>query len=223
MKPKGSLAAGLAVVLCVLGTSAFGESANERTALQDRVIQSKKYVGLSESQILSATVNVLQDMGYQVDDSEAALGIITASKTNSIDDQLGLEAKALEWRDSLPNKELTDEDCGAPFASILTGQFFSKLVDSFHCSTIRDLAPIARRQIIRVSVAINKSSNSLHAKESTSETWIVRVNFQTSYIAPRKAGEEAQEFDAKAIKDPVLYQGFFNKLSKSVFIEAQDL
>lgn len=213
----------LLTVASIWVPGAYADQSKETSALQERQVQSRTFSGLAEEQILSATVNVLQDMGYQIDDSESALGVITASKTHLVRDKYQLEAKALAWRDSLPNKELTEEDCSAPFAALLTGEFFSKLVDSFHCSTIKDIAPIAERQIIRASVTINKSNKRSGTDASTQNSWLVRIIFQASSIRPLKAGDPVSEFDAQVLKDPSLYQAFFNKLSKAIFIEAQDL
>lgn len=51
------------------------------SALETRAIQTRTFEGISEAEILSAATGVLQDMGYGVDEIEAELGLLSASKT----------------------------------------------------------------------------------------------------------------------------------------------
>ncbi len=50
------------------------------TSLEDRQLQSRKYTTLDSKLLLSAGASVLQDMGYTIDESDVALGVLTASK-----------------------------------------------------------------------------------------------------------------------------------------------
>lgn len=50
------------------------------TALETRRVQTREYVLTDDSAILSASVAVLQDMGYAIDEVEPRLGLLTASK-----------------------------------------------------------------------------------------------------------------------------------------------
>ena len=50
------------------------------TSLQDRQLQSRKFTTLNSRMLLSAGAGVLQDMGYTIDESNAVLGVLTASK-----------------------------------------------------------------------------------------------------------------------------------------------
>ncbi|HVZ66139.1 MAG TPA: hypothetical protein VG936_16345 [Lacunisphaera sp.] len=46
----------------------------------DRERQSHRYEGVSEARLLSASLGVLQDLGFTVDGSEGRLGVVTGSK-----------------------------------------------------------------------------------------------------------------------------------------------
>jgi len=50
------------------------------TSLEDRQMQSRKFSTLDDSLLLSAGASVLQDLGYNIDESNIDLGVLTASK-----------------------------------------------------------------------------------------------------------------------------------------------
>jgi hypothetical protein len=50
------------------------------TSLEDRQLQSRKYHTLDNGLLLTAGAGVLQDLGYNIDESNLALGVLTASK-----------------------------------------------------------------------------------------------------------------------------------------------
>ena len=56
------------------------------TSLEDRQLQSRKFSTLDNKLLLSAGASVLQDMGYSIDESNVALGVLTASKKASAKD-----------------------------------------------------------------------------------------------------------------------------------------
>lgn len=51
------------------------------TTLQDRQTQSKRFGTKDEEKLQRASAQVLQDLGFQIDESETKLGIIVASKS----------------------------------------------------------------------------------------------------------------------------------------------
>ena len=76
------LAAGLLLAILLGGcetlpTDAFRLS---ETALQTRELQTRNYHSMSDEEILSASMAVLQDMGYAIDEIEKELGVLSASK-----------------------------------------------------------------------------------------------------------------------------------------------
>ena len=52
-------------------------------SLERRQLQTRRIEGIDESRLLSATTGVLQDLGFNLDESETRLGVIVASKDRS--------------------------------------------------------------------------------------------------------------------------------------------
>lgn len=48
--------------------------------LQNRSLQTRKYEGISEADLLSASTGVIQDLGFIIDESETNLGLLVGSK-----------------------------------------------------------------------------------------------------------------------------------------------
>lgn len=55
-------------------------------SLSFRQLQTRKYDTADEKMLLTAAANLLQDLGYQIDESEVDLGVIVASKHASAKD-----------------------------------------------------------------------------------------------------------------------------------------
>ena len=204
----GSLAAGCAGVV---PPDAFNVS---EEVLGMRQIQSRRFNGITERDTLIASSNVLQDMGYNLENSEVSLGVLTANKQ----------------RDATNAGEIV----GAVFMALLFGV----------------AAPVSKSQNIRVSLVIQPAGSESAIAQSyagaTATTpiaaadkalkqlpvsqqqpvleaemkpgnYVVRVTFQ------RVVTRTDNSIYVETIKDPEVYQDFFEKLSKSVFIEAQEI
>jgi hypothetical protein len=52
-------------------------------SLADRQMQTRRFDGITEADLLAACAGVLQDLGFNLDESEAPLGVIVASKQRS--------------------------------------------------------------------------------------------------------------------------------------------
>lgn len=83
---------GLCVWLCAIGVLSGCATSIPKEALRlpestldIRSIQTRSFEAPSESDILAATIAVLQDMEYNVDQIEKPLGVITASKISDAD------------------------------------------------------------------------------------------------------------------------------------------
>ena len=99
------------VALAVMGCQTMPDDALrlEESSLEIRALQSRTYQGPTEQQILSASIGVLQDMEYNIDEIEKPLGILTATKT--VDASDGGEIAGLLMLDLLC--ALGGSDCGA--------------------------------------------------------------------------------------------------------------
>ncbi|BAO28833.1 hypothetical protein SUTH_01027 [Sulfuritalea hydrogenivorans sk43H] len=147
--------------------------------LARRQIETRRYDGAKEESILVASSNVLQDLGYTLDNSETKLGVLTASKQ----------------RDATHGGEVA----AAIIIALLGG----------------GATPVSKDQTIRVSLVVRP----LQATKETAPTdsHFVRITFQ------RVVRRTDNSLFAETLSDNELYEGFFEKLSKSIFLEAQKI
>jgi hypothetical protein len=143
-------------------------------SLKLRQQQTRKYEGTSERDILSASAGVLQDIGFNIDESETKLGLIVGSKSRT----------AVE----------TGQVVGSVVLTLLTGQPI----------------PWDDHQRIRVCLVTRPAS------ETDKKAWFVRVTFQRTVWNNQNIISKNE-----AVEKPEIYQEFFEKLSKSLFLEAQ--
>lgn len=142
-------------------------------SLELRQMQTRAFDTRDEKKILTAAAGVIQDLGFNIDESETALGVIVGSKD----------------RDATE----TGQVVGAIFMAVMFGAS----------------VPIDKNQKIRASLVTKKSG-----KSKTS----LRVTFQR--IVWDTQGNVSR---TESLEEPVMYQEFFEKLSKSVFLEAHSI
>lgn len=142
------------------------------TSLEDRQMQTRHYEGSIENDILSASAGVLQDLGFQIDESETKLGVIVSSK-----DRDATEAGQV---------------AGAVILALLGG----------------GAVPIDKNQKIKASLIVRPGKDGHY----------VRITFQ------RKVwNTQNQLTKIEGLRDPEMYQEFFDRLSKSIFLEASKI
>jgi len=144
-------------------------------SLAERQMQTRKYETGNEGKILSACAGLLQDMGFNLDESETKLGLITSSKMRSA--------------------ENAGQIAGAILIALLGG----------------GATPVDKEQKMRASVVtrpIGEQANYV----------AVRVTFQR--IVWNTHGQVTK---SESIIDPAVYQEFFNKLSKAIFLEGHEI
>ena len=179
-----------------------------------RQLQSRRFNGITEKDALVSSSNVLQDMGYNLENSEVSLGVLTANKQ----------------RDATNAGEIV----GAVIVALFLGV----------------AAPVSKSQSIRVSLVVQPAGSESAIAQSYAGAagttpidaagkalgrlpsdqqqpvldvatkpgdYVVRVTFQ------RVVTRTDNSIYVETIKDKDIYQEFFEKLSKSVFIEAQQV
>lgn len=144
-------------------------------SLADRQIQTRRFVGVSEADLLAACAGVLQDLGFNLDEAEATLGLLVASKQRS-----------------------AHEPTKATIARLL-----DILVDIE--------IEVDKEQQIRASLVTQPVAG-------TTDAYFVRVTFQRIVWNTENNISKRQ-----VLNDPELHQRFFDKLSKSVFLEANSI
>jgi len=144
-------------------------------SLENRRMQTRNFDTTDESSILSASAAVLQDLGFNIDESETKLGLIVGSKT----------------RDAT--------EAGQIAVAIGMAALFGAQV---HIDKIQKL----RASIVTSpSLANDKQTN-------------IRVTFQRIVWNDQNIISRSE-----ALNEPKFYQGFFEKLSKSLFLEAHKI
>lgn len=142
--------------------------------LEDRRLQTRRYDTSDETKILQSVIGLLQDLGFNIDETEAGLGVVVASKDRDATDggQIALSV----------------------FVLVLTGR----------------PTAVNQNQKLRASVITSPAKNKSGIN--------VRVTFQRTIW--NTSGRVTR---SEAMNDPKLYQEFFSKLSKSIFLEAHEI
>jgi hypothetical protein len=141
-------------------------------SLEDRQMETRRFEGSSENEILSASAGVLQDLGFQITESETKLGVIVGTK----------ERDAVE----------TQQVAAAIILALLGG----------------GAMPIDKNQKIKASLVVKPGSNG----------YLVRITFQRLVW-----NTQNQLSKIEGIRDPEIYKEFFDRLSKSIFLEANKI
>ena len=144
-------------------------------SLKQRQIQTRKYETKDEAKILAACAGLLQDMGFNLDESETALGVIVASKMRSA------------------------VNAGQVTAAILVALLGGGAM------------PIDDKQKMRSSIITRPVGEN-------KEHIAVRVTFQRIVW-----NTQGQVTVREGLADAKIYQEFFDKLSKSIFLEAHEI
>ena len=175
---------GLLAAAAVLACAACSTIPKDALVLQPdslahRQLQTRKFEGTNEKAILTASAGVLQDLGFNLDESETRLGLIVASKERS----------------AYSAGQITVAVIAAAFGVV---------------------SDVDKRQKIRVSLVVRPADNDV--KPADAKNFYVRVTFQR--IIWNTAGQVTHIL---AIDEPQIYQEFYDKLSKSLFLTANEI
>lgn len=144
-------------------------------SLKQRQLETRVFQTADESKVLAACSALLQDLGFNLDESECRLGVIVGSKDRS---------------------------------AVSAGQVVASV---FVALLIGVTTPIDKNQKMRACVVTKPIGDE---KKSIA----VRVTFQR--IVWDTQGKITKR---EGLTDPKIYQEFFEKLSKSMFLEANEV
>ena len=147
----------------------------EAESMAQRQLQTRKYNTTAEDKIINTCVNVLQDSGFTIENTELKLGTILASK----------EREAVE----------SGQVAGAIIIAVIFGVAI----------------PIDKNQKMFASIVVSPAASEKNAS-------LVRITFSRLVWNDRNAVSKAER-----LEDPEVYQTFFTKLSKGLFLEAQSI
>lgn len=168
---------GFVTVICMTGCGGIPKDAlsMNKATLEDRQMQTRVFDTTDEAKILSSCSAVLQDLGFNLEESETPLGLIVASK-----------------------------DRDATSAGQVSAAVTMTVLFGTPCR-------YDKSQKIKASIVTSPKD-----KEKTS--FAVRVTFQR--VVWDNYGQITK---LERLNEPEMYQGFFDKLSKSAFLEAQGI
>lgn len=176
----------IAVIVLIAGCESLPKDAFRlsETALEVRQIQTREFDSVSEAQILAASMGLLQDLGYTIDEIDKDLGVLSASK----------RADATNPNQLIGRAALDVVSCVFTFLIACDNENYKKSDD------FQDI----RMTIVVLPSPQNVSSNA------------VRVTMQR-VVWDRDGRISSQT----TIDDAEVYQAFFTKLDKSVFLEKE--
>lgn len=160
-------------------------------AMKLRQLQTRRVEGIDEKALLAASVGVLQDLGFNIDESETQLGVIVASKKRSAIDTSDIAVSALE--------------------SLIIGMVAAALSDDHESEGDINFDVT---QKIRISIVTRPALDS--SGQPRPDAQVIRVTIQRLVW-----DDEGNLTHAESIEDPKVYQKFFDRLSKSIFLELQ--
>lgn len=216
-------------------------------SMKMRQLQTKRYDTNDEKMVLSSSASVLQDLGFQLDESAPDLGIIVGSKQRDATDAAQVTMaifiaamgggnmpidqhqtirvslvtapmpRPKEPGNAKPQAALTSEKITAVCA-----QLSAKLQKSISDDLSKVMAPAdaqatGKRMSDQTVKALGEDLTQRMKMQDFGATR-VRVTFQRVVV-----NTQGQVTRMEALQTPELYQEFYEKLSKSVFLEANDI
>lgn len=150
-------------------------------SLKNREVESRQFDTKNELQVLSATANVFQDIGFTITEIDNDLGLIIGSKERdaTVPGQIAMAA----------------------FVDLLAAAGGSS-------SNMMAMTDSVQSVLASCVTKLNLEGNKI----------VVRVTFQRVIF-----NQMQQVSRLESIEDPKIYQGFFEKLSKSIFLEANKI
>jgi len=180
-------------LLFVAGCETLPDTAMELSpdSLKQRQLQTRRVEGIDEKALLAASAGVLQDLGFNIDEAETRLGVIVASKKRSAIDTADIITSSLET---------------------LAVEMVIALVFGDHEREGEINFDVTQK--IRISVVTRPALDS--SGQPRKDAQVIRVTIQRLVW-----DDDGNLTHAESIEEPKVYQKFFDRLSKSIFLELQ--
>lgn len=214
-------------------------------SMQMRQLQTKRFDTGDEKMVLQASASVLQDLGFQLDESTPDLGIVVGSKrrdaTNAgqvamavfvaalgggampIDDHQTIRVSLVtapmpraKEAPAAPTR-LTPEAISATCARLS-----ARLRQQYDEELARLLPPAdaANAGAYLTSLATKTLAEDLNQRMKNKDLGATRVRVTFQRVVVNTQGQVSR---MEALAQPEMYREFYEKLSKSVFLEANDI
>ena len=211
-------------------------------SLQDRQMQTRRFETTDRAAMLAAATGVLQDLGFSLEEAEVPLGVLVGSKkrdATSVSQYAGAFLLAALGGGSVPTdshqtirvsmvmRENSRPAGGSAPVQGLTPQererIRSDLERNLSAALRKRYSPERSEKVAREAAessvaALENDMKRLLAVQTGGGDSLVRVTCQR--IVFDKEGGISR---AEQINDPAIYRQFYEKLSKSVFLEAHEI
>ncbi|WP_294488203.1 hypothetical protein [uncultured Mailhella sp.] len=211
-------------------------------SLQSRQMQTRRFDTTDKAAMLAAATGVLQDLGFNLEEAEVPLGVLVGSKKRDASSTtqlagafiiaaLGGGQVPVDSHQTIRVSMVMRENTGAPgsrapMKSLSAAELTSVRADierniaaGLRKNYSRDVSDKAARQAADNAVKVIEADiKKILSVQSSGGESIVRVTFQR--IIFDTAGQITR---AEQINDPAIYREFYDKLSKSVFLEAHEI
>lgn len=208
-------------------------------SLAERQLQTRRFETTNKQAMLSAAASTLQDLGFVLDESEYTLGVLVASKNRDATSGgqvagailLAALTGAVQQVDrnqvirvAMVMREIEGKNAQSPAPTKLTPAkieevrkaVYKGIADGFKKEFSAEVTnKVASNIADSVATSLAKDLTLLSQVQQKNGESTVRITFQR--VIYNTAGQITL---AEQIVDPVIYQEFFEKLSKSVFLEA---
>ena len=209
-------------------------------SLQYRQMQTRRFETTDKATMLTAATGVLQDLGFSLEEAEVPLGVLVGSKKRDatsttqlagafIIAALGGQA-AVDSHQTIRVSMVMRENAGASRSSSVKSISASDL-SSIRADMEKNLSAalrknhseetsrkVARQVAESTAKVLEDDLKKVLAVRTEGGDSIVRVTFQR--IVFDNTGQISR---AEQINDPAIYRQFYDKLSKSVFLEAHEI
>ena len=210
-------------------------------SLQNRQMQTRRFETTDRATMLTAATGVLQDLGFSLEEAEVPLGVLVGSKKRDATSAtqlagafilaaLGGGSTAVDSHQTIRVSMVMRENSGAPGKSPAKSLSASDLA-SIRADMEKNISAalrknhseeisrkVARQVADSTAKVLETDLKNVLAVQTSGGDSIVRVTFQR--IVFDTAGQITR---AEQINDPAVYRQFYDKLSKSVFLEAHEI
>ena len=211
-------------------------------SLRDRQMQTRRFETTDKATMLTAATGVLQDLGFSLEEAEVPLGVLVGSKKRDatsaaqyagafIIAALGGGSTPVDSHQTIRVSMVMRENSGAPgqrapVRTLSSAELAGIRADveksvgaSLQKNYSRAVSEKVARQVADNTVnVIEKDLGNLLSVHAGRGDSLVRVTFQRLVF-----DTSGQIIRAEQINDPAIYRQFYEKLSKSVFLEAHEI
>jgi hypothetical protein len=174
----------------------------KKTTLELRTLQTREIEGDYEL-VFKSVMDVFQDLGYQIEETDLTSGFIRAKKDSSEEELIPRKPSKFNWAACLSLAAI-----GCIVAALLSKGGSSEADEGTVTPDYSEEA-FKSREVCLITANVEKWKKGVTR---------VRINAQFQEI-----DQKDRVMNSKVIKTPEFYQQFFQKLHKAVFLRKQEI